>query len=221
MPTWSEIKAEVQIEQDLSEETWVSATELLNFANDGISDVEKEIHTIHDKYFDADAFITLTEGQSEFNLPTDIYANKITGLYYDNGSEKYEINPLKSLSDIMHVQDEDEYQYRIINTTSGGKKLKFYPPARETTSLFVVMSYRRKAKPFVDDTSELDIPEAKDFIKQYVKDKVSNKERMTPDAPESAALGRKRKSLLDSLENMIDDDNNEVNVDLTFYGEIL
>lgn len=221
MPTWSEIKTEIQIEQDLSEETWISDIELLNFANDGIADIEKEIHTIHDKYFDADASISLVQGQSEYDLPSDIYANKITSIFYNNGSDKYEIKELKTLSDVMFIEDNDEYQYRIINTSTGGRKLKIYPAARETDSTSTTMSYRRNAKPFTLDADELDIPEAKDFIKQYVKDKVSNKERMTPDAPESAALSRKRKALLDSLENMIDDDNNELNVNFNYYKEFI
>lgn len=218
MATWAEIKAEIQAEYDLSEETFVDATELLQYANSAIEDIEKEIHTIHDKYFHAEDNISLVTGTQDYDLPSDIFANKVTGIYYNDGTIKYEITEIKDLREIIDVESDDDYRYKILNTTSSGTKIRIYPQSRED-STNVTIFYRRRIKLFVDDTDVLDVPEAKEFIKQYVIDKASNKERMTPDAPESAALGRKRKALLDSLENMIDDDNTDLLINTDFYEE--
>lgn len=218
MATWGEIREEIQAEYDLGEETFVDATELLQYANSAIEDIEKEIHTIHDKYFHSESVVSLITGVQDYNLPTDIYANKVTGLYYTDGTTKYEIKEIKDLREIIDVESEDDYRYKIVNTTSNGTKLRIYPSSRETNSN-VTLFYRRRIKLFQNDASILDVPEAKEFVKQYVIDKAMNKERMTPDAPESAALGRKRKALLDSLENMIDDDNTDLLINTEFYEE--
>jgi hypothetical protein len=219
MPTWAEIKAEIQSEYDLSEETFVDAAELLQYANSAIEDIEKEIHTIHDKYFHAEANLSLVTNTQDYNLPSDIFANKITGIYYNNGGTKYEVKEIKDLSEIIDINLNDDYRYKIVNTTSGGTKIRLYPTSRETSSN-ITLFYRRRIKLFVLDADNLDVPEAKEFLKQYVIDKVANKERMTPDAQESPALSRKRKALLDSLESMIDDNNNEIFISTDFFEEI-
>ncbi|MFN3453441.1 MAG: hypothetical protein ACK41T_00675 [Pseudobdellovibrio sp.] len=221
MTTWGEIKQEIEHELDLSEESWLNENDLINFANSAISDIEKEIHTIHDNYFDSEAIVELEHGESLYSLPEDIYANKITGIFYNDGIEKYEVLELKDRKRILNIHDNDVYSYRVVNTLADGSKIKLYPASRVTSLTAMIVSYRRKAKLFSSDEDQLDIPEAKDFIKQFIKDQVVNKERATPDAPESAQLARKRKLLLDSLENMIDDDNTEISVNYSFYEEFV
>jgi hypothetical protein len=221
MATWGTIKSEVQAENDLAEETFVNDAELLQYGNSALEDIEKEIHTLNDKYFAAEANISLVDGTSTYSLPADIYANKINAIIYDDGSTAYEIKEIKSLKELPAVEDEDQYRYRIINNAATGQQIKLYPASRETNSSYVTIYYRRKVALFEDDDTVLDVPEGKDFVKQYVTDKVVNKERMTPDAPESAALQSKRKKLLDSLENQIDDDNTDVVVDTSYFGEFI
>jgi hypothetical protein len=219
MATWGEILAEIEDENDLAEEVFVDSGELLTYANSGLEDLEKKIHVINDNHFAADTSLALVNGTSTYSLPSDIYSTKINGIFYNDGSTKYEIKPLKNLSEIPDIDTNDDYRYRIINTTASGRQIKLYPASRETSSSNVTIFYRRVIKLFVDSTSVLDIPEAKEFVKQYVTDKVKNKERNTPDAPESDSLVAKRKDLLDSLEKMIDDDNTEVAVNTDYYEE--
>lgn len=219
-PTWGEIKAEIEAEYDLTEETFVDGAELLQYANSGIEDIEKEIHTINDNYFHSEASISLVNGTADYDLPSDIFANKITGWIYDDGSKSYMIKELKDLSKIPDVRNEDFYQYRIINTTAGGTKIRVYPTPKATETNNTLF-YRRRIVLLEDDSSVLDVPEAKEFLKQYVIDKAANKERLTPDAQESPALMKKRKSLLDSLAKMIDDDNTEVYINTDYYEEFL
>ena len=224
MATWSEIKAEIQTEYDLSEEVFVNADELMTYANQGLEELGREIHVINDNYFSAEAPLALTAGSDEYSLPTNIYANKINLIWYNSGgsptaigSVAYEIKPLKKLTDIASVGPSSLYKYRIKNNTI--PKLKFYPASLETSSTNVTIFYRREVSLFTADTDLLDIPEAKQFIKQYVVEKAKNKEAMTPDAPPSDRLSYMKKTLLDSLEHMIDDDNNEVEINMDHYEE--
>jgi hypothetical protein len=219
--TWGTIKTEIEAENDLTEEVFVDAAELLYYANSALEDIEKEIHTLNDKYFAANTPLVLVSGTATYSLPTDIYATKITGIIYDDGSTKYEIKPLVDLNKIPLVSATSRYQYRIINNVATGLQIKLYPTAYENSSANVTIYYRRKIKKFTDTTTTLDVPEGKEFLKQFVTDKAVNKERMTPDALESAALQRKRKQLLDSLENQIDDNNNDIGVDTSYYEEFL
>lgn len=219
MPTWLEIKTEIEADYDLAEETWIAPAELMSAANAAISSIEKQIHTFHDKYFETQQAVPVTANTSIYSLPSNIYAAKITGLFYNDGSEKYEIKPIKRLSETIDVDANAPYRYKIINTSTSGMQLKIYPPVRSTSADAVTMFYIRNANLFALDADQLDIPEAKDFVKQYVIDFAVNKERMTPDAPESPKLQTLRKDLLESLENMIDDDNTGVEVDFSYYEE--
>lgn len=215
--SWAEIKQEILDEYDLNEETFVTEAELVSYINAAIDDIESEIHAIHDKYFETEGFLALTAGQSMYDLPADIYAAKITGVYYNNGSDKYEITPLRDKKRIMSVEQEDDYQYRIVNSTADGMKLRLYPQSREDSAENVTIHYIRSAKRVTPDNDIIDIPEARGFLKQFVVDKAANKERMTPDAPESPALQRLRKNLIDILTEMVPDDNNEIIPDFSYY----
>lgn len=219
--SWAELKQEILDEYDLNEETFVTEDELVSYINAAIDDIESEIHAIHDKYFETEDYLALTTGVSSYDLPSDIYASKITGIYYNNGSVKYEILPLKDKKEILDVQAGDLYRYRIVNTTADGVKLKLYPESAETSTETVTIFYIRNAKRIDDDNDDIDIPEARSFLKQFVVDKAANKERMTPDAPESAALARLRKNLIEILSVMAPDDNNLIKPDFSHYEDMV
>ncbi len=218
MATWAVLKSEIQDDYDLEAEDFADGTQLLTWFNDGIKVVHKRIISIHDKYFETSANLALVSSASEIDLPSNIFANKFTGIFYDNGSEKYEICPLVNLADVMHVQSSDPYQYRIMNSLTANK-VKLYPAARESSASNVTAYYIRDAKTITSDSESSDIPEADQFLKQYVVERAKNKERMTPDAPMSQALKDQLDDLVDTLTNMIADENNDVVADFSFYGE--
>jgi hypothetical protein len=215
--TLASIIDEINDEYDLTDEIFTNEEELIGYANEAVEDIEKEIHTINDKYFEAEEYLAIVSGTASYDPPTTIYANKITGVYFNDGSNKYEVKPIKDLSIIDDIEAGDAYRYRIVNNAATGTKIKLYPTPVFTSSSTIRVHFLRNATKFEDTADELDIPEAKSFIKQFIVDKVVNKERMTPDAPESAALGRKRKALLDSLQTMRPDENNEIPADVSSY----
>lgn len=221
--TWDDIKTEIEAEYDLSEETFMSTTELLVHLNDAVRDVEKEIHTIPgaEKYYESPGTVSLTSGSDYGTKPTDIYDNKITLLYYNDGSNKYEIRPEKNLAFAQEKQSGEFYTYRIENSTASGTRIRFYPTPSETSTSNVKIFYIRKAAEVTALTDVIDVPQsARSFIKQYIIDQAVNKERMTPDAPESAALKAERDKLVSILTNMIVDENNEVLADYELYQDL-
>jgi len=97
--------------------------------------------------------------------------------------------------------------------------ITLYPPSRETSSEVTVF-YIREAGSIVDDTNTIDIPIAEGFIKQYIKDKMLVKEIGPAAIPwPSPALMEERRLLIEALNNMIPDDNNELDMDLSFYDD--
>lgn len=221
MKTWGQMKSEIETEYNLEGEDFASAEELLTWANEGKDQAEAEIVNLYDKYLETSDYLTLVEGEREIDLPSDIYANKITAIWYNNGHEKYEIKLIKKKEDIYNICENDRYRYSIKNSSSDGIKLILHPQSRESSTNHVEIHYIRQSKPLVDDNSLMDIPLADAFIKQYVKDKIKEKEigPMNVQA-ESPALTTERRLLIEALNHMIpSDDADRMEIDLSFYED--
>jgi hypothetical protein len=222
MKTWGEMRTEIEAETNTGGEDFVADTELLAWANDAKTEAEAEIVSLYDPYLETEDYLALAIGEDSYDLPADIYASKITGIYFNDGSESYEITLMKRKSTILNVNDNARYQYRIVNTTADGVQLKLYPASRETSSTNVTIHYIRRSAPITDDNSLMDIPLADAFIKQYVKDKIRGKE-LGPLAEESRSqlLEKQKQLLIEALNQMIPDENSDqIDPDLTFYDAI-
>jgi hypothetical protein len=222
MKTWLEMKTEILAETNTEGEDFVSAAELLAWANDAKDMAEKEIVSLYDSYLETEGYIALVTGTAEYDLPADIFANKITMLMYDNGSEKYEIKRMKKKTKIMNVNENDDYQYRLINSAADGIKLKLYPESRETSSQNVTIFYIRESTAIADDDSLMDIPLADGFIKQYVKDKIKEKEIGPMNVNQfSPELVRERDLLIEALNHMVpSDSDDELELDTSVYEDM-
>lgn len=221
MKTWGTMKTEIISECNIEGEDFISSTELLTWGNEGKDEAEAEIVGLYDKYLETEGYLALTINVKLFNLPTDIYANKITGLFYNNGSEKYEITLIKNKKDIYNISENDNYRYTIVNSTAGGIQLKLHPASRETASQNVVIHYIRESQALASDASLMDIPLADSFIKQYVKDKIKEKEIGPMNLQsESPMMAKERRLLLEALSHMIPSDSaDEIHMDAGFYCE--
>jgi hypothetical protein len=84
--TWSMILNKIQEDCDLIDEPFISTDELLGYANEAIESSETAVHTIgiEDTYFLSWDFLNLTSGTGTYNLPADIYANKIRKMFYSS-----------------------------------------------------------------------------------------------------------------------------------------
>jgi hypothetical protein len=206
MPTWSDLKDRVQRELDLADEDFVSETELLDYANRAINKAESIILNLNEDYFLAEpATITLISGTSTYSLPSDIYAQKIRFIQYDNGSKDYQIKKLRNFAEIPNIDTAADYQYVVTNSYSSGVKLRLYPTPAENGA-YISIWYLRSSRALTADADTIDLPEAYDYITQYMKDMCINKERFQPDAPPSANLMKEEELLIASLHQRHVDD---------------
>lgn len=214
---WQEFREQIEFDHDLQEESMIDANDLKAWANEAIEDAEEVVHIeTEGDYFETDTTIDLVSGQAEYDAPTDLYANKFEELFYMGGERPYEINEVKKNSAIIESNPEDCYQYKIKNTPTG-IKIVLYPTPDEDLTAGLKLFYIRKATKIVNDSSVVDIPEALGFIRQYISDKIINKEQQTLNAPESQALKRKRESLKLTLQKQTHNDDNLLEVDMTLH----
>lgn len=218
-PTYAELKANLQKELDLEDETFITADEMLNYFNEAVDLVESAIHTIYEDYFLTSSSIFLVNGTQTYDLPTDIYAQKIRKiLYSDGGAMKYEIKRIKKLENTMFFQTPDLYSYVIKNSSTVGLKIAFYPTPSETSSN-ITMWYIRNAAKFAVDTDVCDIPEFTAVIVQYVRWKCLNKEGH-PDTQQAAQdLMMMKQEMVDTLTARVPDEDNFIEQDMKFYRD--
>lgn len=228
MLTWGQLKTEIYQEDDLAEEVFASASEIVGYINDGLRSIEKEIHAMGGwKYFEDFVQMQTQIGQTAYDLPTNIYANRIIGFF--NTTKGDEILPIKHVSSVVSLNGKtgDTFQYKIFNTPiladingaviSGGPKIYLYPAPNDiyNLSLFFI----RRVSEVVDDNSIIEIPEGREFLKAYVIERTLNKERLNQDAQESPRTAQLRAQLIASLSGMLADENNQMSVDSGFYNE--
>lgn len=199
MPTVGDLLDEVEAELDVADEDFVERDELLVYLKRAINKAESLILNLNEDYFLAEpAEITLASGTASYNLPADIYGQKIRLVQYDNGNDDYQIKRLKNLADIPRIEDNDNYQYLITSDYTNGTKLRLYPTPAENGAVVTLWYLRNVDLPDADDDT-LDLPEAYDFCKQFVKDMVANKENMAAGAGPSPALLAEQELLIASL----------------------
>jgi len=217
MATLLDLKTRVKQELDTEDEDFISAAELLGYIRRAVNSAENVVLTLYEDYFLAAPFtLTFVANQAGYDLPTNIYAQKIRKLIYDNSGTRYLVKRIKRIEETVSIESSEDYRYLITNDATAGVKLTLYPtPASSGQTL--KLWYLRNAKELTLDADVLDIPEAYDYITQHVKDSCINKERMQPDAPKSAALTEEEDLLVSALTERFPDEDNIIEPDLGFY----
>ncbi len=219
--TYGEMRDKVQNDLDLEDELFITAEEMLGYFNEAIDEAEAVIHDLYEDYYLSTAAIALVNGTQDYAFPADIYAVKIRTVVYANGSQKYEIKRWRGpLSEIQHIQAGEDYVYLPINTTAGGYKLRLLPTSRETSASNVSIYYIRNAAQLVDTDDVCDLPElAINFVLQAVKQRCYEKEGHPTTLKAISDTERLKTALIESLENMVDDENDEIRKDVSFYED--
>lgn len=226
--TYSEIREKIEKDIDLEREVFVDVDELLGYVNEGIDICEGKIHSLYEDYFLTKAAITLVSGTDEYDLPTDIYANKIRALIYKNGSDVAVIRRAKNSRKLINYEVDagtgatataGNYEYLIYNPTAGQPKILLMPPVVESGP-FLSIWYLRNANRLVEDTDICDIPEFVYFVIQYAKVKILFKEGHPSYPEEKARLDELEVEMLSTLAGMVPDEDNEIEPDFSFYEEM-
>lgn len=84
--TFSQLKTKLQNDMDLINEPFIQDEELVGYMNEAIKDAQTAIHNlgIEGGYFLTPACLNLVSNQQAYSLPSDIYANKIMGMFFQN-----------------------------------------------------------------------------------------------------------------------------------------
>lgn len=226
--TLNEIRTKIKRDLDLEAELFVRPEELDDYINEGVDICESTIHNLYEDYFLAEAFIDLVQGQRDFALPTNMYADKIRQLVYDsgNGGTIYQVPRLRSKDYLelerlsLNYDTTDFYRYYLLNSTQGsGPILRLIPAARETAPQRLVIHYIRNANRLVDDDDVCDIPEFVYFVIQYAKMRIYEKEKDPAYMEAAAKLEKLEQRMNDTLMNRHPDGNTTMEMDLGFYEE--
>jgi hypothetical protein len=148
--TFGDLRSLVRRRLDLLEESFILPQELIDYTEEAIKECEAEIHKFNaeDQYFLAQAPIALRSGQSDYSLPSNIYANKIIRLVYANGSSIHTIPRSKNhkayetrelLRHHASTSSPAMWEYSLYNNdVRTGTKLRIYPTPQETSVVTTV-----------------------------------------------------------------------------------
>lgn len=213
--TWGEIKDAIQEDMDLQEEPDILAEgELMRYVNDAIEVCEAKFVRLGDYFFSVTDPISVVPGTKDYDLPSDIYANKIRKIFLD---DQYEVKNLKSLNDIPFLKNEvgPAYRFKIINQSGARPKIRLFPTPTQAQSMEIY--YTRSATRLTEDggdAQEIEVPEANLFIKAYVKRRIYEKEKSPLYQLYNDEVTVFGQLLDDALAAQIDDENNTIEPDL-------
>lgn len=225
--TFLEVKDKVRRDLGLQQEEFVTNDEMMGYVNAALDEAEAEIITIYEDYFLPPPFKQdIVAGQKEYLLPDDIYANKMRGLVYKDGTDIYQVRKFKPREDhFEYVEltdefDDDYYHFIIMNgSPTVAPSMHIYPtPTRSVTDGFR-MYYVRRAARVVATTDYVDVPEFANFIIQYCKVRCYEKEGHPNTQTASAKLEFYRQQMVSTLTDMTPDGDNTIALDMDFYNE--
>lgn len=137
--TFKEVRQKILIDMDEQDQIQIKPSELIGYINEGIDDAEGEILKIDEDYMLTSQPVPLLTGVSTYFYPFNIYAYKIRGLQYANGSIIYPVRRIKRKDKFNHIAFSEvynsqayDYEYYTRNDNNGVGNIILIPPARET-----------------------------------------------------------------------------------------
>lgn len=141
--TYQEAMTKVITDLDLQEifegqGAFISPNEMAGYFNEALTEAEAEIQATNQDYFLTKYYVPLVQGQKRYALPTNIFANKIRGVYYLNGSINYYVSQFRRKNKFENIALTDQwdpnawYMYLLVNDYVGQSVMEIHPPSRET-----------------------------------------------------------------------------------------
>lgn len=136
--TYSEMYQKVLGDLDLEDETFIKPNEMVGYFNEAISEAASEILVLNQEYFLSKFYIPVVQGRSVYDLPWNIYSNKIRGIMYSNGSIQYQVKQYRrsdKFADIVETEvygTSDYYRYYLVNNYAGQARIDIKPLLRES-----------------------------------------------------------------------------------------
>ena len=218
--TFEEMYEKVRADTDNQDTDFIDRSEMLGYANEAIDDAEALIHTLYEDYFLTKDNPSLVAGTQDYAMPSNIYANKIKIILFDDGSKSYEVRRLKKLEQLPGIQSGDDYQYMIWNDASAGYYMRLLPAAASTSSTVLTRWYLRNANRLTLDADTCDIPEFTNFVLQHMKMRTYEKEGHPNVLKAMEDLEKLRRLMVETLTGLTaSDSDSEIEPDLSFYRD--
>jgi len=225
--TYDEIKNKIRSDLGIEQETFVTPDELMGYVNAAIDEAEAEIHTIYEDYFLTRSEDSIVAGQAAYDMPSNVYANKLRGIVHKESDDVYPIKRFKEKKDLFVELEytkqfnNQDYQYILRNDSASlGIKIHLIPTPELGATDGLILWYLRNASRMEDDTSICDIPEFTSFVIQYAKVRCYEKEGHPNFQGALAILEHFRSNMINTLTDMTPDSDNEIEQDTTFYDEM-
>jgi len=160
-------------------------------------------------------------------MPSNIYANKIRGIIYNDGTTVYTVTKYKNTDQMFEDLEIDknstsgEMKYMLFNSSAlDGVKLMLVPTPTITKVGALKIFYIRNANRMVDNNSVCDIPEFTDYVIQFMKVRCYEKEGHPNLGSAIGMLEYKKKNMVNTLMNMVPDGATELDGDPSFYWDM-
>jgi len=224
--TYSDIKTKLLNDLDIQDLDFINGeTELLGYINEALNDAEALVHTLglEADYFLTPSTITLVSGTEDYVLPTNIYASKIKALFYVNGEKKYEIIRIRNLRETPYFQAGEYYKYQLLTTTgtANNMRMRLYPTPAESGA-FLTMWYIRNLTTMTTSTAATNVcelPESVNFLLQHCKVRIYEKMGNPNLQLAMQQLLIQKQLMVETLQEMVPDENTLVEPDLSFYED--
>lgn len=224
--TYTSLKTKLQNDMDVEDLDFLDGeTELLGYINEAIDDAESIVHTLglDATYFLAQSTIALVSGTADYALPSNIYANKIKKIFYINGNTKYEVFRVRDLREVPEFQAGDDYKYVLLTTTgtANNMRIRFFPTPAETNSNIQIWYIRNCAEMTTSSasTNVCEIPECANLVMRHVKTRIYEKMSHPNYAASVQELEAQKQLLMDTLREMVPDENTVIEPDLSHYED--
>lgn len=222
--TYSAIKTKLYDDLDLYDEDFITESEFLGLLNEGINDAESIIHNLglEARYFKTTDTLTLVSGTADYSMPSDVYANKLYRVFYINGSQKYRVDRIRNMDEVLDFDGTQGggYKYDILNLTAGVKQ-RFYPTPAESGA-YIQRYYIRNIRALTTSTASTntcELPECVNFLYAHVRMRVYQKEGNPLLAKAMDDLKLQHDLMVQNLQEMVPDENNQIIPDVSFYED--
>jgi hypothetical protein len=144
--TYAEMLSKIENDCDLEDETFISSDEMAGYFNEGLNEAESEIIELNQDYLLTKSFVPVVAGQIRYELPFNIYANKIRALIYASGDMRYEVRRFRRKDKFVEISITDfdppidDYAYLLVNDVPGQAVMEIHPASLVSAILFPVSS---------------------------------------------------------------------------------
>jgi hypothetical protein len=212
--TWGELKGLVKRQHGIEIDTDYDEPELIEIANRAINKVESKIILLSQDYFITSESMAITSGQSQYDLPDDIYAKKIRLVQVEKDNKTM---TLKRIRNLEEVSKKTGLKYLITNSPTG-RKMSLFPTPEDNYQMNIW--YTRNANRLEEnlgDSQIIDIPEYIDAVIAYMAYLIEKKDKSPTTAIAKQDYMEIEKDMIAALAQGVDDEDTEIEPDMDFY----